>query len=134
MKKPTPGITETVFAKIHGKLDGISNRLKLEYERLSSKPVYDNLKGLIPAKIAVIRIFIFTAKSGRFVFKGLRNFIACHARGRRIDIQKGDVIIMLDASWQQEFHKIIGKAKARGNTIVGVIYDLIPITKPYGKR
>lgn len=54
--------------------------------------------------------------------------------GRRIvelDVQPGDVLILLDASWHQDFlDQVEAQKKTKEIVIVSVVYDVIPLTHP----
>lgn len=53
--------------------------------------------------------------------------------GRRIvglDVQSGDVLILLDASWHPDFLRQVEALKAKGVSVVSAIYDVIPLTHP----
>jgi glycosyltransferase involved in cell wall biosynthesis len=45
-----------------------------------------------------------------------------------VEAEAGDTIILLDASWNDDFYTFLDAYKQRGVYIVTVIYDLIPIT------
>lgn len=45
-------------------------------------------------------------------------------------IQKGDVLILLDASWHSAYFSLIREFKDQGGIVVAVIYDLMPLTHP----
>jgi hypothetical protein len=47
-----------------------------------------------------------------------------------IEIQRGDVVLMADASWQLPNWEAIEQARLRGAIIGNLIYDLIPLTHP----
>jgi glycosyltransferase involved in cell wall biosynthesis len=48
-----------------------------------------------------------------------------------LKIRKDDVLILLDSSWHNDFFGTVQKLKKQGLTIVGVVYDLIPLTHPH---
>ena len=48
-----------------------------------------------------------------------------------IEINPGDILLLLDSTWHLDTWQNIQKAKAKGAIIVSVIYDIIPITHPY---
>lgn len=45
-----------------------------------------------------------------------------------LEIQPGDVFLMLDSSWHVDFYALAERMKAQGIRIISVIYDLIPLT------
>lgn len=45
-------------------------------------------------------------------------------------VAPGDVLIMLDSSWQSNIQSTAQKLKSQGVRLVGVVYDLIPLTHP----
>ncbi len=49
---------------------------------------------------------------------------------QHIEIHRGDVILMADASWQLPNWDAIELARARGAIVGNLIYDLIPLTHP----
>lgn len=63
----------------------------------------------------------------------VNHFILRGENGRRIvqlNIQKGDVLILMDASWHLAYFSLIEEFKGRGGTVIVVIYDLMPLTHP----
>ena len=53
--------------------------------------------------------------------------------GERIEpltVADDDVLVLLDSSWQYDFFPQVVAFKKRGIKVVGVIYDLIPLTHP----
>lgn len=82
--------------------------------------------------------FFLVFKAGDVLFQVTMSALSFLCRrgeeGRRIvelDVQPGDVLILLDASWHQDF---LGQVEAQKKTkeivIVSVVYDLIPLTHP----
>jgi O-antigen biosynthesis alpha-1,2-rhamnosyltransferase len=70
-----------------------------------------------------------------FVFPILLLSRICQKReiGERIvelEVHAGDVLILLDSSWHSDCFSLVDQLKARGVSIVSVIYDLIPLTHP----
>jgi len=63
--------------------------------------------------------------------KKSRVLVARLDRGYRIEILNDDIIVMLDASWRKDAHELVSVSKSRGNVVIGVIYDLIPVTHPH---
>lgn len=51
-------------------------------------------------------------------------------RAYEINCRKGDVLVLLDSSWHDDFFYHAERIKAEGVRIVSVIYDLIPLTHP----
>lgn len=52
---------------------------------------------------------------------------------RELDLRPvfpGDALLLLDSSWHLPMWPPVQKFKARGGTIVGVVYDLIPVSHP----
>jgi len=45
-------------------------------------------------------------------------------------VHDDDVLILLDSSWHNDFFDVVQQLKKKGVTIVGVVYDLIPLTHP----
>jgi alpha-1,2-rhamnosyltransferase len=45
-------------------------------------------------------------------------------------LYEGDILLMLDSSWYLNVWKSVSYAKERGVSIIGVTYDLIPISNP----
>lgn len=51
-------------------------------------------------------------------------------RASVIDCRKGDVLVLLDSSWHDDFFSHAERLKSEGVGIVSVIYDIIPLTHP----
>lgn len=51
-------------------------------------------------------------------------------RSETFEIQKDDVLVLLDSSWNAEFFGPIERLRSQGVKIVSVVYDLIPVTHP----
>ncbi len=49
---------------------------------------------------------------------------------KSLKMQTGDLLLLLDSSWDVPFWRDVGKAKANGAKIAFVLYDLIPINAP----
>lgn len=53
-------------------------------------------------------------------------------RNRHVDvtipIEKGDVLLLIDSSWYMNIWPTVKKFKQQDATVIGIIYDLIPIT------
>ena len=47
-----------------------------------------------------------------------------------LEVKPDDVLILLDSSWHYPFYDQVTRLKAQGTTVVGVMYDLIPLTHP----
>jgi O-antigen biosynthesis alpha-1,2-rhamnosyltransferase len=54
-----------------------------------------------------------------------------YERVEPLDAHDGDVLILLDSSWHSDFFGDVEKLKSKGMTVVGVVYDLIPLTHPH---
>ena len=46
------------------------------------------------------------------------------------DFRQGDVLLMLDSSWQSEVWDSVAHAKGRGARVGAVVYDLVPLLRP----
>lgn len=51
-------------------------------------------------------------------------------RSVSMEMQSGDVLVLLDAGWQMTDRSLVQSCRARGVKVVVVIYDLIPLTHP----
>ncbi|MBP9714559.1 MAG: glycosyltransferase family 4 protein [Sterolibacterium sp.] len=51
-------------------------------------------------------------------------------RINELTCQQGDVLVLLDSSWHADFFAQVEQLKQQGIGVVGVIYDLIPLTHP----
>lgn len=51
-------------------------------------------------------------------------------RAHTIDCREGDVLVLLDSSWHDDFFAHAERLKSEGVGIVVVIYDIIPLTHP----
>lgn len=49
-------------------------------------------------------------------------------RTEPIDIVDGDIFLLLDSSWHLDLYDLAERLKARGASIISVVYDLIPLT------
>lgn len=56
----------------------------------------------------------------------------CLDPGRSVpmQMQRGDVLVLLDAGWLMMDRSLVESCRARGVQVVAVIYDLIPLTHP----
>lgn len=54
------------------------------------------------------------------------------ARPSKIEFARGDVLLMLDSSWERyaEFHPVFDRARVANVPVITVIYDLLPIKFP----
>ncbi|MDG9925176.1 MULTISPECIES: glycosyltransferase family 1 protein [unclassified Pseudomonas] len=59
-----------------------------------------------------------------------RRNAAALQRSEPIDIVDGDIFLLLDSSWHLDFYDLADRLKARGASIISVVYDLIPLTHP----
>lgn len=50
------------------------------------------------------------------------------------EFESGDILLMLDSSWERysEFHPIFAKARLAGVPIITAVYDILPLTLPAG--
>ena len=94
------------------------------------------LHGALPRHPAITR-FLFPPNGHRglktilkSVGKVLLSPLAWQYRKRRIAWEDGDVLILLDASWQLDLWDALAEARKAGTRVVAVIYDLIPLTHP----
>lgn len=55
---------------------------------------------------------------------------ASKQRSVPLDIEYGDIFLLLDSSWHLNFYNLAERLKNQGASIVSVVYDLIPITHP----
>jgi len=82
------------------------------------------------------RALLLLFKTGDLFFRFSIFVLSCLCRrgevGRRIvelDVQSDDVLILLDASWHQDFlHQVEAQKKAKGVAIISVVYDVIPLS------
>jgi len=51
-------------------------------------------------------------------------------RASPLAVRDDDVLVLLDSSWHSDLFTAVEQLKARGVTIVSVVYDLIPLTHP----
>lgn len=51
-------------------------------------------------------------------------------RAEPLEVQVGDVLVLLDSSWHSDCFAVVERMKRQGVPVVAVIYDLIPITHP----
>jgi len=51
-------------------------------------------------------------------------------RAEPLEVQAGDVMVLLDSSWHSDCFDVVERLKRQGVSVVAVIYDLIPITHP----
>lgn len=130
VKKPVPGRLELIFAKAQGGFHKLFEKLELKHNFLLGASANSKSKAVNYVKITFVKGVIFLIRVARFISKVIRTFIAGVDRGDRIDFCDDDVIIMLDASWQKDTENCVGIAKSRGNKVVCVIHDLIPVTHP----
>ncbi|ERI52656.1 hypothetical protein N878_04705 [Pseudomonas sp. EGD-AK9] len=56
--------------------------------------------------------------------------MAALQRSEPMDIAEGDVFLLLDSSWHLDFYDLAERLKARGASIISVVYDLIPLMQP----
>lgn len=47
-----------------------------------------------------------------------------------LEIERGDIFLLLDSSWHLNFYDLAERLKEQGASIVSVVYDLIPISHP----
>ena len=47
-----------------------------------------------------------------------------------ISVESDDVLILLDSSWHYTFFEEVERYRRDGTAVVGVVYDLIPLTHP----
>ena len=59
-----------------------------------------------------------------------RKNAAALQRSEPMDIVDGDIFLLLDSSWHLDFYDLAERLKARGASIISVVYDLIPLTHP----
>lgn len=59
-----------------------------------------------------------------------RKNAAALQRSAPMDIVDGDIFLLLDSSWHLDFYDLADRLKARGASIISVVYDLIPLTHP----
>lgn len=66
------------------------------------------------------------------IFKKIYNIIRIYffMYNNVIVINKGDIYLMLDASWDYDFPPIMEYIRRRGGVVIGVCYDLIPVRYP----
>ncbi|WP_031302957.1 glycosyltransferase family 1 protein [Pseudomonas sp. EGD-AK9] len=64
-----------------------------------------------------------------FLWLDRRN-VAALQRSEPMDIAEGDVFLLLDSSWHLDFYDLAERLKARGASIISVVYDLIPLMQP----
>ncbi len=50
---------------------------------------------------------------------------------RRVYVCKGDILLMLDSTWHLDVWPSVAYAKKEGALVIGVAYDLIPISHPH---
>ncbi len=63
--------------------------------------------------------------------------IAQEANGPRLELDlrestEGDILLLLDSAWHTPIWPAVDRFKARGGRVIGVVYDLIPISHPRG--
>jgi len=59
-----------------------------------------------------------------------RRRVTAQQRTEPLEIADGDIFLLLDSSWHLDFYDLAERLKARGASIVSVVYDLIPLTHP----
>ncbi|OHC27608.1 MAG: glycosyl transferase [Pseudomonadales bacterium RIFCSPLOWO2_12_59_9] len=55
---------------------------------------------------------------------------ASKQRSVPLDIECGDIFLLLDSSWHLNFYSLAERLKEQGASIISVVYDLIPISHP----
>lgn len=85
----------------------------------------------------ITRVFFIFYKAGDLFLEALIWGLSClfindkiHRRIEELEVQPGDVLVLLDSSWHSGCFEQVEKLKAQGIGIVSVIYDLIPLTHP----
>jgi len=70
----------------------------------------------------------------RLILNPVRSLVSRKKPGESSDpflqVQPGDLLLLLDSSWYSDIWPSVEKFRARGGRVVAVIYDLIPITHP----
>lgn len=59
-----------------------------------------------------------------------RNDQPAPQRAVELQVEEGDLLLLLDSSWHADFFDLAERLKRQGVGIVSVIYDLIPLTHP----
>lgn len=70
---------------------------------------------------------VITLPLRAFLWLDRRNAAALQ-RSEPIGIVDGDIFLLLDSSWHLDFYDLAERLKARGASIISVVYDLIPLT------
>ena len=131
LRKMTPGAAESILVSTLNKLNLLVKQFGAKVVDLSGESEDFSLKVYNSLRVAAIHSAIFFTRLTRYICRHIRDFIACYFRGRPLKILNDDIIVLLDSTWQLDSHEPIRAAKSRGNIVVGVIYDLIPITHPH---
>lgn len=76
------------------------------------------------------RVLAAPAGVGLFVCDTLKTYFE-PSRSVAMDLQRGDILVLLDAGWQSSDHAVVDSCRTRGVQVVQVIYDLIPLSHPH---
>lgn len=76
------------------------------------------------------RLLAVPGTAGLFVCDTLKQHFE-PGRSTAMDLQQGDILVLLDAGWQSADRTVVDSCKSRGVQVVQVIYDLIPLSHPH---
>ena len=79
------------------------------------------------------RLIDFQKRSGLYtvlqrIWRKITLYFASFFRGETV--YKDDILLMLDSSWHLHVWPSVAYARQRGAKVIGVVYDLIPVTHP----
>jgi O-antigen biosynthesis alpha-1,2-rhamnosyltransferase len=116
--------------RLHAKLVRVRERYWLYYLRIEERRPFRKWPNLRQGLLVLYKLpSIFLSL---FILV-IANFCLRAEVGKRIvelAVSPGDVLILLDSSWQSDCYSKVEKLKTQGVAIVSVIYDLIPLTHP----
>lgn len=126
----TPVKFEKQFVNLRKRVDDLRTRYWYLHHRLHGK-------GIFAESHTLRRLLFLLFRSFSIIYLVPLTFLVAMTRmwiGKgRIEpfvVNKDDVLILLDSSWHATFFNDVEKLKQQGIRIIGVMYDLIPLTHP----
>lgn len=113
------------------RLDHLRLRYWGAYSTLVTRPPWLSRGGL---RLPVFSLFKLLSLALTLPLRALlwldRRNVAAQQRTEPLEIVDGDIFLLLDSSWHLDFYDLAERLKARGASIISVVYDLIPLTHP----
>ncbi len=137
VKQLAPEYAENSKGRLQSKLEAIARRLVqvrnrywLIHSRLLRFWPWKSSHNVRRVTYVLCRLVSLSFMLPLYLTERILGKIVPQPRIRELTCRAGDVLVLLDSSWQGDSFPVAEKLKQQGVTIISVIYDLIPLTHP----